>query len=124
MLLSWLLVLAGPQLGTASLQAPSPFSRGLLLYLSLHLSLPPLCFIRTSVLNQGWFHRKISNLVTSAKTLLLYKVTVMGPGDEDMDLWGTLLDALLGPSKHEACVAARIVRLCGRLCLSTWTSDP
>ena len=46
----------------------------------------------------------------------------MGPGGEDMDLWGTLLDPLLGPSKHEACVAAGIVCLCGRLCLSPWTS--
>lgn len=71
------LVLAGPRLGTASLQSPSPSSLSLLLCLSLHLSLPPPCLIRTSVLNQGWFHCKISNLVTSAKTLLLYKVTVM-----------------------------------------------
>ena len=47
----------------------------------------------------------------------------MGPGGEEMDLWGTLLDPLLGPSKHEACVAAGIVCLCGRLCLSPWTSD-
>ena len=54
------LVLAGPRLGTASLQSPSPSlqspspsSRGLLLCLSLHLSLPPLCLIRTSVLDQG-----------------------------------------------------------------------
>lgn len=74
------LVLAGPRLGTASLQSPSPSSLGLLLCLSLHLSLPPPCLIRTSVLNQGWFHCKISNLVTSAKTLLLYKVTVMVVG--------------------------------------------
>ena len=62
-------------------------------------------------MNQGWFHRKISNLVTSAKTLLLYKLTVMGPGGQGMDLWGTLLDPLSSPSKHEAGVAAGIVCL-------------